>query len=120
MEIHLYILSLFHIAYLKHGFPFEVEHPGKNAARKHLAAVVIVLYHCIIIFPRVCDIILQRLQLLLKIQEILIRLQLRIPFRYSKQGAERAGELILTFQFLTRVACALDHGPGSGDAVKGL
>src|SRR5688572_16557706 len=73
----------------------EREHAGDDAAREHLAAVVVAQDGVVEGLAREGDLVLGRRQLLGKLHHVAVRLEVRVGLRQREKPAERAGQRIL-------------------------
>src|SRR5438309_9330988 len=66
----------------------EPEHPGDEHVREGLDRLIEVEDRRVVVLPREADLVLGRRQLLLEVQDVLVRLELRIVLDDREQRAE--------------------------------
>ena len=69
------------------------EHPGDDVRREERDCGIVVRRGVVVVLTRKRDLVLSRSEFLLQMQEILIRLELRIGFDLDHQPAQNAGQL---------------------------
>ena len=81
----------------------EVEQSGDDVGRHDLDLGVVLLHHIVIELAGVGDFLLERLELGLQVQEVLVGLQLRIRFGHGLEVHDRAAQLVFGLDALCHI-----------------
>ena len=80
-----------------------MEQSGDDVGRHDLDLGVVLLYHIVIELTGVGDFLLERLELGLQVQEVLVGLQLRIRFGHGLEVHDRAAQLVFGLDALCHI-----------------
>ncbi len=89
----------------------EIEYPGNNIARHRFGHRIEVSYGAVVITARELKVVLGLNELILQVQEILVRFKIRIVFGERNQSSDFRAELF--FGFAARGDVCLTHGFGT-------
>lgn len=114
----LIVLSALGSGNLKHGFGVETEHAGEDIAGEGLAGVVELLGGRVEETAGGSELVLDVGNLVLKLEEILVGLEIGICFEAHAKTGKRAGELILGSNLIIDAGGIHGSGTGTGDRLE--
>src|ERR687895_2618844 len=80
----------------------EAKRAGDQDVREHLQRGVVLEHAGVVVLPREADLVLGRGQLLLEVEHVLVRLQIRVVLDDGEQRSQGRGERVLRGGLLCR------------------